>query len=76
MGGNWLTTIFGAGAIGGSFIQLIMMTIEENGLPHDASTWMNFITKIIIGIGLILSKDYNKSNAPVPVPEAKPVPPV
>jgi uncharacterized membrane protein len=66
MGASWLTTLFGSGAIIGAFVQLIMMTIEENGLPHDASTWMNFITKIVVWVGLILSKSYNVSNSPTP----------
>lgn len=66
MGASWLTTLFGAGAILGAIIQLIMLTIEDNGMPHDASTWANFATKIIVGVGLILSKSFNVSNAPAP----------
>ena len=66
MGASWLTTLFGSGAIVGALIQLVMMTIEDNGLPHDASTWMSFATKIVVGVGLILSKSYNVSNAPEP----------
>jgi len=73
VGKSWLTTLFGGGAILTAIIQLILMTIEENGLPHDASTWANFAGKIIIGVGVIVSKDWNVSNskdpaAPVVVP--------
>ncbi len=66
MSASWLTTLFGSGAILGALIQLVMMTIEENGLPHDASTWMNFATKIVVGVGLIMAKSYNVSNSPNP----------
>jgi len=64
VGASWLTTVFGIAAIVGSIVQLIAMTIEENGLPHDTSTWMNFATKIVVGVGLILSKSYNVTNTP------------
>lgn len=67
MGASWLTTLFGSGAIIAAVIQLIMMTVEENGLPHDASTWANFVGKIILGLGVIFSKSFNVSNSPTPV---------
>lgn len=67
MSASWLTTLFGGGAILTAIIQLILMTIEENGLPHDASTWANFAGKIILGLGVIFSKSFNVSNSPTPV---------
>jgi len=67
MKASWLTTLFGSGAIITAIIQLILMTIEENGLPHDASTWANLIGKVIIGLGVIFSKSYNVTNSPTPV---------
>jgi len=75
MGASWLTTLFGSGAILTAIIQLILMTIEENGLPHDPSTWANFAGKIILGLGVIFSKSFNVSNsqspaAPMVVPPA------
>ena len=66
MGASWLTTLLGAAAIIGTVVQFIMGAIEESGMPHDPSTWMSFITKIVVGVGLILSKSYNVSNAPQP----------
>ena len=66
MGVSWIPQLFGAGAIGSAFIQLILMTIEENGIPHDASTWANFAGKIFIGVGLIFAKQKNVSNSPTP----------
>jgi hypothetical protein len=66
VGASWLTTIFGGAAIVGAIAQLIAFTIEEGGMPHDTSTWISFALKIIVGIGLILSKSYNVSNSPTP----------
>ncbi len=70
MGASYLTTIFGAAAILGSIVQLISYTLEEGGVPHDPSTWINFGTKVVVGIGLILTKSFNVSNSPTPVAPA------
>lgn len=67
MGASWLTTVFGGLTILGSIMQLVAMTVEESGLPHDTSTWLNFATKITVGVGLILAKSFNVSNSPNPV---------
>ena len=67
MKASWLTTIFGSGVILAGIFQLVAMTIEENGMPHDTSTWLNFAGKIVAGIGIILAKSYNVSNSPNPV---------
>ena len=61
-----MTTTVGIVAIVGTIMQLISGTIEEGGMPHDPSTWLSFATKIIVGVGLILAKDWNVSNAPAP----------
>lgn len=60
------TTVIGIVAIVGTIMQLISATIEEGGMPHDPSTWLSFATKIVVGAGLILAKDFNVSNAPAP----------
>ncbi len=75
MKASWLTTLFGSGTVLFAVIQLIMFTIEENGLPHDTSTWFSFAGKVVAGVGIILSKSFNVSNSPNPaapviVPEA------
>jgi uncharacterized membrane protein YdcZ (DUF606 family) len=79
---SYLTTLFGSGTILFAVIQLIMFNIEEGGMPHDTSTWFSFAGKVIAGVGIILSKSFNVSNAPnpaaatvvSPASEAKPNP--
>ena len=73
-GGSWKTGLAGWIAIGVDLLGLIGKTIQEQGFPKDLNTWIVFGSVLAAGIGNIVSKDYDKSNAPVPTAEAKTVP--
>ena len=73
-GGSWKSGLAGWVAIIADFFGLIAKTIEQHGIPTDASTWIVFGSILAAGIGNILSKDYDKSNADHPVAVAKEVP--
>jgi len=64
VGASWLTTAFGVGAIVVALAQLVAQIVEENGMPHDLSTWLGFATKFIVGAGLIMTKSFNVTNSP------------
>lgn len=37
--------------------------LADNPIPQEPKEWTRFILQIVIGIGLIASKDWNKTNA-------------
>lgn len=65
---SWKTTIFGAGGL----LALITETASKllDGNPDTNPDWGSVITLAIPLIGLLFAKDYDKSNAPNPIPKA------
>lgn len=75
LGTSQQTSLVGWVIIAGDLIKLAIDVIREQGLPSDIQGWIGFGIAMATGIGLILAKDANKSNAPVPAPVANVVPP-
>lgn len=76
MGQSWKTTLFGWLIIIGDVIKLIADTASEQGVPTDLSGWIGFGLALATGIGLIFSKDYDKTNSQHPAAVAHTVPEV
>ena len=68
--GSWKTAVLGYIIVGLDLIKLIGDAVKAQGLPTDMNGWIVFVAGLATGIGLILSKDYDKSNAPLPVATA------
>lgn len=66
-GASYKTAIFGYIIIGLDLLKLIGDAVKQEGLPTDMNGWIVFVGGLATGIGLILSKDWNVSNAPRPV---------
>jgi hypothetical protein len=67
MFGSWMTTAMGYIVVAATVAQ---QAISEQGIPSDTAGWIKLVGGIVTGIGLMLAKDYNKSNAPVPAADA------
>ena len=76
MGQSWKTTLFGWLIIIGDVIKLIADTASEQGVPTDLSGWIGFGLAMATGIGLIFSKDYDKTNSQHPAAVAHTAPEV
>jgi len=66
MGASNKTTIIGYIIIALDMIKLAGDSIQQGGVPTDLNGWIVFAAGLATGIGLILSKDFNVSNAPKP----------
>jgi hypothetical protein len=75
-GGSWKTGLLGYVLIALDVLQFIGQGIEKQGIPTNFQGWIVTISGLAGGIGLIVAKDWDKSNAPAPVAVAKTVPPV
>lgn len=74
-GGSYKTAILGYALIALDVIQFIGQALEKQGIPNTLQGWIVTLSGLAGGIGLILAKDFDKSNAPVPVAVANTVPP-
>ena len=70
LGSSWMTSVVGYVVI---VLTVANQVFVEQGMPSGAAGWIKFVGGIVTGVGIALSKDFNKSNAPVPEPTAKPV---
>lgn len=68
-GSSWMTTVVGYLVI---ILTVAQQVITEHGLPSDTVGWVKFGGGVITGVGIALSKDFNKTNAPNPEPFAQP----
>jgi len=75
-GGSWKTAIMGYALIVLDVIQFIGQAVEKQGVPNTLQGWIVTLAGLAGGIGLVIAKDFDKSNAPAPVAEAKTTPPV
>ena len=82
MGGSYKTTYFGAFLIALDLFKFIGDAVKTQGLPTSIDGWIVFASGIAAGLGLILAKDYNVSNAvhqqaptvvPVSITQTEPV---
>ena len=74
-GGSWKTGIVGWILVASGSLGLLADIIAKQGIPDTVIEWVSFGTAFASGIAALLAKDYDKSNAPSPVAEAKTVPP-
>lgn len=65
--GSWKTAYAGYFILASDIAGLVAKAIQEQGIPSDPTTWIMFVALLGAGISSILSKDYDKSNAPEPV---------
>lgn len=72
-GGSWITGVLGYVVIALTWLNQVFV---EQGIPKTGKEWITFATMNIGGLIGVFAKDFNKSNAPVPVPTATTVPPV
>ncbi len=77
---NFLHNLFGGsspvtGYLGSAVVILDVanQALTQGGAPHDAIGWVNFLGILFTGLGLRLAKDANRSNAPMPAAQSKPV---
>ena len=68
--GSWKTSVFGYIIVALDLLKLIGDAVKEQGTPKDMNGWIVFVAGLATGVGLIMSKDYDKSNAPRPVAAA------
>ena len=76
MGQSWKTGLIGWIIIIGDVVKLIGDTATEQGVPTSLSGWLTFGLALATGIGLIFSKDYDKTNSQHPAAVAHVVPEV
>lgn len=74
LGASWKTALIGWLIIAGDGLKLLSDTLTEKGVPTDAGGWLGFGIALATGVGLILSKDYDKSNSTHPQQTAVEVP--
>lgn len=75
-GGSWKTGILGYVLIALDVLQFIGQALEKQGIPTSFQGWIITLSGLAGGIGLIIAKDFDKSNAPAPVAQANDVPTV
>lgn len=64
---SYKTAIVGYIIIALDLLKLIGDAIKAEGMPTDLNGWIVFAAGLATGVGLILAKDFNVSNAPKPV---------
>lgn len=70
LGTSWMTSVVGYLVI---VLTVVNQVFVEQGLPTTVHGWITFVGGVVTGVGIALAKDFNKSNAPKPEPDAKPV---
>lgn len=74
MGGSFKTSILGYLLIVLDVIQFIGQALETQGIPTDLKGWIVTLSGLAGGIGLIVAKDFDKSNSNNPQAVAVAVP--
>lgn len=72
-GSSWMTSVVGYLVI---ILTVANQVYTEQGVPSTVHEWISFVGGVITGVGIALSKDFNKSNSPNAAPVAKSVPAV
>jgi hypothetical protein len=73
-GGSWKTGLMGYLIIALDVIQFIAQAIEKQGMPTSLQGWIITLSGLAGGIGMIVAKDFDKSNSRQPVAESVTVP--
>ena len=71
LGTSWMTSVVGYLVI---VLTVANQVYTEQGLPTNVHEWIGFIGGIVTGVGIALSKDFNKTNSPKPMVDAITVP--
>lgn len=69
-GASWVTSLIGYLAGG---LVIVNEMVTASGFPKDKAGWVNFIFGVLVALLGRNAKDSNKSNAPSPVMESRPV---
>lgn len=64
--GSWKTGILGYIVIALDVLQFIAQAVEKQGIPTSFQGWITTLGGLAGGIGLLVAKDFNVSNAPQP----------
>ena len=70
MQASWLTTLMGSLVIIGDVGAFVSKFMSENTAPITPEQWFGYFMGLVTGIGLILAKQFNVSNAPRPAAPA------
>jgi hypothetical protein len=70
MSPSWMTTVLGIIVLIGDAANLVTVSIEQHGIPTNATQWIYTISGIATGIGLLAAKQFNVSNSPQPAAPA------
>ena len=60
LGASWKTSVVGYLVI---LFTVFEQVYQETGPPSGIAGWSGFIGKLVIGVGLVLAKDADKTNA-------------
>lgn len=74
-GGSWKTALLGYVLIALDVLQFVGQSLEKQGIPTDFQGWIVTIGGLAGGIGLVVAKDFDKSNSRQPQATAVTVPP-
>ncbi len=66
MAASWMTTVLGIIVLIGDIGNLVTVSIEQNGIPTNATQWFYTLSGLATGIGLLVAKQFNVSNSPHP----------
>lgn len=69
-GSNWMTTTAGLVVI---IFTVAQQLLAENPIPATKAEWAAFLGKLAVGVMGLVAKDFNKTNAPNPLPASQPV---
>ena len=74
-GNSWKTGLLGYVLIALDVLQFVGQAIDQQGIPTNFQGWIVTISGLAGGIGLIIAKDFDKSNSPHATPVSATVPP-
>lgn len=63
---SWMVKVLGALAVLGDIGAFLARYTQENPAPLAKAEWFTYGTGLLIGVALILSKQFNVSNSPIP----------
>lgn len=63
MAASWLTTVFGALVILGDIAAFIAHYMQDNPAPVTPEGWIMYVTALVSGVGLSLTKTFNVTNS-------------
>ncbi|MFO0773697.1 MAG: hypothetical protein U0172_03415 [Nitrospiraceae bacterium] len=70
LGSNWMTTAAGLVVI---IFTVAQQLLAQNPIPSTKQEWAAFLGNVAVGVMGLVAKDFNKTNAPNPLPSSQPV---